>query len=270
VVSDELITAAELLPLVGTDRIRVVDAREPSDYREGHIPGAVNLHPTLFEHIEVLESGEQVDHQLKPGVEVAAVLRAAGINNSVPVCVYDEGGGYLGARIWWILDYLGHSRRRLLDGGYFSWLAAAGPVDREPVAFAVGEFVLSPHISRRVEFSDVIATLGDPRTVLVNTLSRESYLSETIPGSLNIPYERTFAPDNHPLLKSRHELAAMFENYGVTASHHLILYCQKGYSACQVYVAARYAGLTNVSVYDGSKLDWVARGGELLPGEAES
>lgn len=266
-VADELITAAELKSLIGTDKIRVVDAREPEAYREGHIPGAMNLHPSVLEHTERLEGGGEVEHQLKPVEEIAAFLRAAGIRNSVPVCVYDEGGGYLAARVWWILDYVGHERPRLLDGGLDSWSSLAGDLSTDAEPFSPGDFVISPQPNRRLEFSDVIANLGDERTILVNSLPSDWHRLESIPDSINIPYTEAFADDNHPLLKSRHELAAMFAKHGITADHRLICYCQIGYSASLLYLAARYAGLAQVSLYDGSKLDWVARGGGLVFGD---
>jgi thiosulfate/3-mercaptopyruvate sulfurtransferase len=226
----------------------------------------VNLHPSALERLEILENGDEVDHQLRATDEVAGYLRAAGVRMDVPVCVYDEGGGYLAARIWWVLDYLGHPRPRLLDGGLFAWVAEGGDLSTDAVSISSGAFVQRPQAARRLEFSDVISLMGAPRTVLCSTLPEDSFREESIPGSINIPYTGTFAPDNYPLLKSRHELASDFARRGVTPRHRLVCYCEIGYSASQIYFAARYAGLTEVSLYDGSMVDWTARGGQLVPG----
>ena len=266
-VSDEVITVGELFPLVGTDGVRIVDVREPSLYEEGHIPGAVNLYPSSVEHTEILDRGQEVGNQVRPAPEVMAFFRAAGIRDDVPVCVYDDGGGYLAARLWWMLDYLGHRRCRLLDGGLLAWTAAGGPISSDGVPISDGSFVLRVNPRRRLEFPDVIANMGNPRTVLCNTLSRDEFHAESIPGSINIPYTETFVEENYPLLKSRHELETLFSRHGVTREHHLVCYCTIGYTASQVYFAARYAGFDDVSVYDGSMTDWSARGGELVPGE---
>ncbi len=269
VVADEVITTEELLPIIGTDRVRLIDAREPGEYQEGHIPGAVNLHPSTLEHTEVNDHGDEVDHQLRPAPEVMAHFRAFGVRSDVPVCVYDGGGGYLAARLWWILDYLGHRRPRLLDGGLAAWSLTGGPLDGGPAQFSVGNFILRPSPRRRLEFPDVIAGMADPNTVLCNTLAANEFRVGSIPGSINIPYTDTFATDNFPLLKSRHELEYVFAQHGITHRQHLVCYCQIGYTAAQVYFAARYAGLTNVTVYDGSMADWAARGGELVPGRED-
>jgi thiosulfate/3-mercaptopyruvate sulfurtransferase len=139
-------------------------------------------------------------------------------------------------------------------------------IETESASHARGAFVPAPVEGRRLEFSDVITSIGDPRVVLCNTLPVESFLQETMPGSVSLPYTETYAEDNFPLLRSRHELGAAFADRGITHRHHLICFCGIGYSAAQVYFAARYAGFPQVSLYDGSMVDWSARGGELVPG----
>lgn len=265
-VSDEVITVEELRHLVGTGRITIIDAREPQAYEEGHIPGAVSLHPSILEATEVLDSGEEVPSQLRAVADVTPYLRAAGVSNDVPVCVYDDGGGYVAARLWWILDVAGHPRPRVLDGGYFCWTTEVDVVTSEAPAARRGGFTPSWNEGRRLEFSDLITVIGDPAVALINSLPVDSYLQETLPCSVNFPYAETFADDGFPLLRSRHELAAAFAERGITHRHHIVCFCGIGYSASQLYLAARYAGFPRVSLYDGSMVDWSARGGELVPG----
>jgi thiosulfate/3-mercaptopyruvate sulfurtransferase len=267
VVSDEVITAEELRHLVGTPRICLFDARDPEAYAEGHIPGAVNLHPSALESTEVLECGEEVPSQLRPVEDLTAYLRTAGVANDVPVCIYDEGGGYLAARLWWALDVAGHPRPRVLDGGYFAWTTEVGAISSTEDALPRGSFVPSQKEGRRFEFTDVITAIGNPQVVLCNSLPVDAFLQETIPGSVSFPYTDTFADDSFPLLRSRHELVSEFADRGITHRHHVICFCGVGYSASQLYFAARYAGFPRVSLYDGSMVDWSARGGELVPGE---
>lgn len=266
-VSVELMTVGELQHLIGTDRIRLLDAREPDAYREGHIPGAVNLHPSILESTELLENGDEVPSQLRPVIDLTPYLRAAGVSNDLPICVYDEGGGYLAARLWWALDVAGHARASVLDGGYFCWTTDVGVVSTDAPPLTRGGFVPAPVEGRRIGFSDVITAIGNPDVVLLNSLPTDSFLQETLPGSVSFPWSDTFADDNFPLLRSRHELASAFIDRGVTHRHQIVCFCGIGYSASQLYFAARYAGFPRVSLYDGSMVDWSGRGGELVPGE---
>ena len=266
VVSDEVITAVELRQLVGTGQILVLDARDQESYDEGHIPGAVNLHPSQLERTVVLDCGEQVSNQLRSPEDITPDLRGAGLCNDVPVCVYDEGGGSLAARLWWALDVAGHQRPRLLDGGLDTWVREVDALATEAAVPAIGTFIPSRTSGRLIDFPDVITAIGSPGVVLCNTLPREHYLEETIPGSISFPYTEVFANDNYPLLRSRHELLSAFAERGVTPRHRIIFFCEIGYSASLLYCAARYAGFPHVSLYDGSMVDWSARGGELVPG----
>ena len=49
------------------------------------------------------------------------------------VVAYDDVGGAVAARLWWMLDDLGHARVRVLDGGIAAWLAAGVPVETDVV-----------------------------------------------------------------------------------------------------------------------------------------
>ena len=44
---------------------------------------------------------------------------------------YDDVGGWVAARLWWMLDNLGHRQVRVLDGGFPAWTAAGLPVTKE-------------------------------------------------------------------------------------------------------------------------------------------
>lgn len=266
VVSTELITVPELRQQVGTDRICLLDAREPEAYERGHIPGAVNLHPARLEHSVLLDCGKEVPNQLRAAEEFTGDLRAAGVSNDRVVCVYDEGGDYLASRLWWALDVAGHQRHRLLDGGFSAWVREVQAVSTEQPPAAGGRFAPSRVNHKRLDFCDVITAIDDPHVVMCNALAFESYLAATIPGSVSFPCTETWADDQYPLLRSRHELAARFLARGVSARDQVICFCRVGYSASQLYFAARYAGFPHVSLYDGSMIDWSARGGDLVPG----
>jgi thiosulfate/3-mercaptopyruvate sulfurtransferase len=103
--------------------------------------------------------------------------------------------------------------------------------------------------------------------VLVNALPFEAYSKETLPHSINCPYTATYADDNYPLLRSRHELGSLLAKFGLSPMRRTICFCGVGYTASQIYFSARLAGYDRVSLYDGSMVDWSARGGELVPGE---
>ena len=45
------------------------------------------------------------------------------------IVVYDDVGGGIAARLWWMLDDLGHRSVSVLDGGFLAWLEGGLPID---------------------------------------------------------------------------------------------------------------------------------------------
>src|SRR5690348_10001632 len=112
-----LVSAAGLIPALNDPALRVVDMGSGDEYAAGHIPGAV--------HIDWSEL--QVTDTSAPSIAawqgaVTALLGKRGISAEDHVVIYDHGTLY-GARLWWVLDQLGHAQKQVLDGGFAAWQA---------------------------------------------------------------------------------------------------------------------------------------------------
>src|SRR5699024_12795761 len=88
-------------------------------YNEAHNPKAYYLHIERDPSGEVSEHGG--NHPLPDAETLAATLRAMGAAFEKPIVIYDERNGMFAARAWWLLNYLGHSKTYLLDGGFVDW-----------------------------------------------------------------------------------------------------------------------------------------------------
>src|SRR3954453_24112681 len=94
------------------DEVRVVDGRWYLDgrsgraaYRAGHVPGAVWL--DLDAELSAWASPAAGRHPLPQPEQFAAVLGRVGIAPGTPVVAYDDLGGSIAARLWWMLHALG-------------------------------------------------------------------------------------------------------------------------------------------------------------------
>lgn len=104
--SFEPVTRKELMKLVKTGQVTVLDVRPQDEYELGHLPGAVNI---PFDELK------QRLAELDPGMEIVAYCRA-------PFCVMAfEAVAYLRQK--------GFNIRRLEDG-YPQWRVAGMPVVR--------------------------------------------------------------------------------------------------------------------------------------------
>ena len=93
-------------------------------YAAGHVPGAVFLH--LDRDLSGPMTGRNGRHPLPDPARLAARLGEIGIGKGTQVVVYDDAGGMIAGRLWWLLRWLGHDAVALLDGGWPAWLAAGG------------------------------------------------------------------------------------------------------------------------------------------------
>ncbi len=95
----------------------VVDCDVEAGYNRGHIPGAV-LVPDNYEKNP--DTGRV--HLMDPG-QFTAMCRGLGIGDDTLVITYDNSQSLTAARLWWALNYYGHSNVKVLDGGWRRWIA---------------------------------------------------------------------------------------------------------------------------------------------------
>jgi len=56
-------------------------------------------------------------------------MRRAGVSPDTKVVAYDDAGGAVAARLWFLLGYFGHGAQAVLDGGLGAW---GGPLSTDP------------------------------------------------------------------------------------------------------------------------------------------
>ncbi len=247
-------------------------ARE--SFEAGHIPGAVFFDLDMDLSAPLGQGPGR--HPLPSSEAFAATMAKAGIGDRDLVVCYDDAGGSIAARLWWMLDVTGH-RAAVLDGGLRSWV---GPVERgpartwEPVSFTARPWPRD----RIVDAARVAEAIRHQKAVVLDARAMERYRGETepidpvaghIPGALSAPWESNLYQATGRFLPAR-ELRARFEALGVTEG--AICSCGSGTTACHDILAMELAGLGRARLYEGSWSDWcrdpsrpIATGSE--PGE---
>ena len=94
----------------------IVDTDVEAAYLRGHIPGAVMV-PDNYEKDP--DSGRV--HILPPD-KFATMCQNLGIGDDTLVIGYDHSQSLTATRLWWALNYYGHSNVKVLDGGWRSWV----------------------------------------------------------------------------------------------------------------------------------------------------
>jgi thiosulfate/3-mercaptopyruvate sulfurtransferase len=177
--------------------------------------------------------------------------------------LYDEGGSYRAARVFWILDYLSHPDIAILDGGLSAWHSIRGPLVTRAPKPGRGDFVPDPDAGKIADFHRIRSGKNGGGTVLINTLPEATFNREAIPGSVNIPYTEIYQSQKPHRLRATEELRDLLKRASVSPAREAIFYCGIGYTASLVYLAARVLGYPKARLYDGSLADWKARGGAM-------
>ena len=107
-----LVSTEWLAEHVGAKDLVVVDVRTETNYGVGHIPGAVNMPYVGWEPFN-----EKKQCQLMPTpADFTKMMRAAGLNDSSHVIIYDHGNSIgdatKGAATVWIMEAMGHGPSR--------------------------------------------------------------------------------------------------------------------------------------------------------------
>jgi thiosulfate/3-mercaptopyruvate sulfurtransferase len=164
-----LVAPEELLTRLDDPQLRLADVRwylgDPErgrkEYEQGHIPGAIFVD---LDHDLAAPTGPG-RHPLPDPVAFAGRMAALGLGDEHRIVVYDVSGGTVAARLWWMLDRLGHPDVALLDGGLAAWRAVGGELSDVPPVHAPATLTLAttwPDIVDR----EAIAARGeafDPR-----------------------------------------------------------------------------------------------------------
>ncbi|MGD2059530.1 MAG: sulfurtransferase [Acidimicrobiia bacterium] len=252
-------------PLISVDELerirpRIVlcdirwDLTDPSKgrktYERGHIPGAlfVDLDSDL-----AAPPGAAGRHPLPTPKTFASTLSSLGIDPDTHVVVYDDAGGRIAARMWWMLRAIDHERVQVLDGGYQAWTAAGKDIGVGTVTAAPASYPEPDGFSGAVTHDQLDGK------VVVDARAPERYRGDIepvdpkaghIPGAVSIPTEQNLAEDGRFLLAT--DLEAIYADIPDAA----VVSCGSGVTACHDALAMVLAGRPMPDVYVGSFSEW--------------
>ena len=245
------------------DEVHVVDVRWYLDgrsgraaYEAGHIPGAVFL--DLDTDLSAPASAAAGRHPLPRHEDFAAALGRVGIAEGQRVVAYDDAGGSIAARLWWLLHVLDEPVA-VLDGALASW--PGGQSTAEPVVQPAPR-TARPWPADRFADADAVATA--PAAVLdARTPERFSRGDPAIdprpghiPGARSAPWADNLDPATGRFL----DPASLREHFGAlgAGAGGVVSYCGSGVTACHDLLALEIAGITDTALYPGSWSQWGA------------
>lgn len=260
----------------------VVDARDLPDYLAGHIPGAISLGKRGKKALR--------DSTARVFMDVGkyeALLGKVGISNDTHVVFYhgnldtlpDASVGF------WVLEYLGHDKVHVLNGGLDAWRKAGNRLSKEPTAKPATTFKAQVVMSRYGTNDEVleIARGNGKGTQLIDSRSTKEYLGQDIRAlrgghvpntTLNVPHIDTTVQVKDP--KTGKMKATEYLDYETVAKAFASLdkdkrtvgYCQTGTRSTLTYLQLRLLGFKDPANWDDSWRVWSSDLYSNLPVEA--
>lgn len=270
---DNLISCESLAANLQHLELRIVDCRfhladtESGEraYHESHLPGAVYAHldRDLSSPIGPLDGR----HPLPDVDQFVSWLGRVGIGNDSQVVVYDDCGGSMAVRLWWMLRWLGHERVALLDGGWQAWTARGLPLSSSPSSVPATTFRGAENPQMVVTTEGLQSQLGaiGRQLLLIDVRAPERFRGEQepvdpvaghVPGAINLPLQHNL--DSNGCFLNAEQLGAL---YAPTLKDHapsdLVAMCGSGVTACHTLLALEIAGIHGGRLYVGSWSEWI-------------
>jgi len=253
-----------------TEPMVVIDTRDPGAYDAGHIPGAVNLRD-IFTYLATSDHDglETMQHKF------AEAFGAAGLSGKETAVVYEQAmntGFGQSCRGYFILQYLGYPKVKVLHGGYQAWVADGLPTSTDateptPAAFPKA----SEPGAVMVDKHEMLAAVNDPSVVKLDVRDVDEWIATSsspygpdfcprkgrIPGARWLEWYRLMKPGaDGAVFKASAEVLAEYQTVGIVPSSTVYVYCFKGARASNTFLALKEAGVKDVKIYFGSWNEW--------------
>jgi thiosulfate/3-mercaptopyruvate sulfurtransferase len=259
-----LIDSESLDQNLGRPGLVVIDVRGTAAYAfGGHIPGAVHATWHEFSDPNAVAKG-LLDPDLS---RIEQKIKALGISNDSDIVIYSNPFDNWGdeGRMFWMLDYLGLTNLRILDGGWVKWVAEKRRYEHGTTTPPPGNFMATPR-PKLIVVKDELKKLvkrPHPETVIADARSLEEYVGKEvsgiprpghIPSAINVPWNAFLNADG--TVKDLEVVKAGLEDKGLHERQEVICYCTGGVRSAWLYFVLKLAGYSKARNYPGSWWEW--------------
>jgi len=270
-----LITAEQLAADAGRDDQVIVDCRfnlkQPAAGRQaweaGHIPGA--FYADLDANLAASLSPTSGRHPLPAAAAFAALLGSWGLTPNMRVIAYDNAGGGVAARLWWLLRWAGHEQALLLDGGLQAWEGLGLELTAAQPELSAGLYPVMPGSMPVVDVVELQRGLANGELTLTDARDAKRFAGEQepidsvaghVPGAVNLPFQQHL--DAAGCFKPAQELQALYTSALNNQPASVACMCGSGVTACHSIFAMELAGLVSdqsnmPALYVGSWSEWI-------------
>ncbi len=254
---DLVVDTAWLAAHLDDPGVRVVDVRRQG-YDEAHVPGAV------WYDLGGTRDADNPPTFLPDPAQFSEAMGALGISNDTHVVFYDDRGGVYGSRPWAVLNYFGHSRISIVNGGWLKWLAERRATTTDMPVVARATFRIGASTNWIASADDVLRGIDDQNVRIVDVrtdaeidgsdlrgIARGGY----VPSAVALYWEETLEGE-FQTFKPIAELRELFADVGIGSARSIIAYCEGGGRSAHELFVLHWLGYEGLRLYLGSWQDW--------------
>ena len=271
--------------LVGPDTVKanidkadwvVVDCRGLKDYAKGHIPGAISLGKSCKRALRDTTSRAWRDIS-----KYENLLGKVGIGNDTHVVFYYGGMSTINDATvgFWIMEYLGHTKTHVLNGGLDAWRKSGNRLDNKPVMKPATKYTVNENAAAYGSTDEILGIArGEISGVqLIDSRTENEHVGKDIRAirgghvpntTVNISHKTTLSKAKNAKT-GKMETVAYFDPEtvsnafaGLDKNKRTVAYCQTGTRSTMTYFELRLLGFKDPANWDeswrvyGSQLDY--------------
>jgi thiosulfate/3-mercaptopyruvate sulfurtransferase len=252
----------------------VIDARDLKDYAKGHIPGAISLGKRVKKALR-----DPTSRVFKNVTKYEKLFGKAGIGNDTHVVFYhgdiktltDATVGF------WVMEYLGHDKVHVLDGGLEAWRNAGNRLEKDPTIKEPKTFAANVVPSRYASTEEIlgIATGSVANVQLIDTRSKKEYQGKDVRSirgghvpntTINVAHKDTLIKKLDKKTEKKEptgyiDADTTLEKFAsLDKNKRTIVYCQTATRSTLTYFELRLMGFKDPANWDDS---WRVYGSDL-------
>jgi thiosulfate/3-mercaptopyruvate sulfurtransferase len=271
-----LLTPAEVEQNAAKADWVIVDCRDLKDYAKGHIPGSISFGKECKKALR-----DNTARIFKDVKKYETIFGKAGIGNDTNVVFYGEHkttDTFKDVTVsFWLMEYLGHDKVHVLNGGIDAWLKAGKKLTNEPALKPAKTFKAKVVPSRYASTDEIFQIAQGKKTgvTLIDARTKNEHEGEDIRSlrgghvpntSANISHKDTMDQEKDPKTGkdvdngylSPDKVEAAYKNFD--KNKRTISYCHTGTRSTLTYLQLRLLGFKDPANWDDS---WVAWGTNL-------
>lgn len=263
-----LLSAKELKEKTGDPDWVILDCRELKDYAKGHIPGAISIGKQCKKGLR-----DKTSRVFRDTSKYEKLFGKVGIGNDTHVVIYGEHIKTDTMKdttvAFWILEYLGHGKVHVLNGGLDAWVNEAYPLDNKPTILEAKMFKANVIHSRYATTDEALEIAkGTKKDIQVIDARTEDELkgsdqralrSGRLPNTtMNVSHKDTFDESKDPetgKMKDNGFLSyeKVSEFYkSLDKNKRTVAFCQTGTRSTLTYLELRLLGFKDPANWDES------------------